>query len=74
MIYKFAIFGIFAPIAILALILLLLILIFEIAMFVSVILNTNISGTTKVLWIIGMLLLHPFVAIAYYFTDYKKTK
>jgi hypothetical protein len=47
---------------------------FEIAMFISAVTNKHISGNAKVLWIIGMLLVHPFVAIAYYFTDYKKAK
>jgi hypothetical protein len=55
-------------------IVLLAILAFEIAMFISVICNKHISGKAKALWIIGMLFIHPFVAIAYYFTDYKKAK
>jgi hypothetical protein len=50
----------------------LLIFAFEVAMFISVILNKNITGNIKALWILGMLLIHPFVAIWYYFTDYKK--
>jgi len=49
------------------------ILAFEISMFVSVIRNQRITANTKALWIIGMLILHPFVAIAYYFTEYKKS-
>jgi hypothetical protein len=55
-------------------ILFILILIFEIAMIISAVINKNITDTTKILWVIGMLLIHPFVAIVYYFTDYKKTK
>jgi hypothetical protein len=51
-----------------------LILVFEIVMLISVIRNNHISGTAKALWIIGMFFIDPFVAIAYYFTDYKKTK
>ena len=47
------------------------ILAFEIWMFVHAIQNDNISNDRKILWLIGMILLHPFVAIAYYFTDYK---
>ncbi len=59
-------------IAILLVALALAILAFEIAMFVSVIRNHGISDTAKALWIIGMFLLHPFVAIVYYFTDHQK--
>jgi hypothetical protein len=47
---------------------------FEVWMFINAILNKKITDTAKVLWVIGMLLIHPFVAIAYYFTDYKKTQ
>ena len=50
---------------------LLLIFMFEIVMFVDAILNKNISDERKVLWLVGMVLLHPIVAIAYYFTDHK---
>lgn len=50
----------------------LLVLVFEIMMFIDVILNKNISDEARILWIIGMLVLHPVVAIAYYFTDHKK--
>jgi len=49
-----------------------LILAFEIWMVVDAILNNQISDTTKALWVVGMLLLHPFVAIAYFFTDHRK--
>lgn len=48
------------------------IFIFEIVMFVSAVSNKLITTNRKVLWIVGMLLLSPFVAIGYYFTDYKK--
>ena len=34
--------------------------------------NPNIDSTARILWLVGMVLLHPFVAIVYYFTDYKK--
>ncbi len=47
--------------------------VFEVKMFVSTVLNRNISDARKILWVVGMLLIHPFVAIGYYFTDYKKT-
>jgi len=74
MLSAFAIFGLSAPLSIIVIIALLLILIFELAMLVSAILNQQISGNVKALWIVGMLLIHPFVAIGYYFTDYRKTK
>lgn len=45
----------------------LLVLAFEIWMFFDCVLNKKLSDKAKVWWIIGMLLLHPFVAIAYYF-------
>ncbi len=66
--------NIFTPIVILLLLLIIAILIFELVMFINVIGNNHISRSTKLLWILGMLLIHPFVAIAYYFTDHKKTK
>lgn len=66
--------SIFTPIAVILLLLILAILIFELVMLINVIGNNYISGSTKLLWILGMLLIHPFIAIAYYFTDYKKTK
>ncbi len=50
----------------------LLILIFEIVMFIDVVLNKNITNEARILWAVGMLLIHPFVAVAYYFTDHKK--
>ena len=46
-----------------------LILAFEVWMFVDVIRNDQIAQERKLLWLIGMVLIHPFVAIAYYFTD-----
>ena len=67
-----AFLGLAPPIGLVVLLVLLAILAFEIAMFVHVIRNPHISGNAKALWIIGMLLLHPFVAIVYYFTDYQK--
>jgi hypothetical protein len=66
------IFGLSTPLGLIVIVILLAIFAFEIAMLVSAIVNKHISTTAKVLWIVGMLLLHPFVAIAYYFTAYKK--
>jgi len=48
-------------------------LLFEIVMIISAFKNKHISPEIKALWILGMLLIHPFVAIIYYFTDYQKT-
>lgn len=52
----------------------LLVLVFEVWMFVHVIQNHAITTNVKVLWLLGMLILHPFVAIAYFFTDYQKAR
>jgi cytochrome c oxidase assembly factor CtaG len=49
----------------------LLILVFELAMFVDVLRNDGMNSNRKIAWCIGMLLLHPFVAIVYYYTDRK---
>lgn len=49
----------------------LLVLVFEIWMFVDVVTNDRIPSDRKVLWALGMLIIHPFVAIAYFFTDHK---
>jgi len=72
MLSKIVILGLVGIPALIVYIVLLAIFIFEIAMFISVIRNKHISDTAKVLWAVGMIILHPFVAIAYYFTDYKK--
>lgn len=50
----------------------LILIVFELTMLMSALLNKHISRKAKILWIIGMLLIHPFVAIAYLFTDFKK--
>lgn len=60
-----------APIFTIVALLLLVILAFEIAMFVDVIQNEHISSNQKILWVVGMILVHPFVAIVYYFTARK---
>jgi len=61
------------PVILLIVVLLVLavIFIFEVWMFIDVIKNKNINDERRLLWAIGMILLHPFVAIAYYFTDHK---
>lgn len=47
---------------------------FEVWMFVDAIKNPKISDTKKLVWCIGMLLIHPFVAVIYYFTDHKANR
>lgn len=49
-----------------------LILAFEIWMFIEAIRNPHLTDTQKLLWCLGMLLIHPFVAIFYYFLEYSK--
>ena len=58
--------------SIVALVIVALILVFEIMMIISAIKNRAISDKARILWVIGMLLIHPIVAIIYYFTDHKK--
>ena len=48
-----------------------IILAFEIWMFIDAYRNANLSSNAKILWMVGMALLHPFVAIAYFFTARK---
>lgn len=45
---------------------------FEIWMIVDAALNKKITDKAKAWWVVGMLLIHPFVAIAYFFTDRRK--
>ncbi|HSX17259.1 MAG TPA: hypothetical protein VLH86_04110 [Patescibacteria group bacterium] len=45
------------------------VLIFEVAMFVDMLKNERLTDQQRMLWAAGMLLLHPFVAIYYYFTE-----
>ena len=68
-----AFLGIFGVSALLVGVLIFVILAFEIYMFVHLIRNDSIDSNTKILWALGMLILHPFVAIIYYFTDYQKS-
>jgi hypothetical protein len=48
------------------------ILAFEVWMFVDAIMNDRLDDTQKLLWCVGMVLIHPFVAIAYYVVVYTK--
>ena len=61
--------GVWLPVIIVAAI---LIFAFEIWMIVDVAINKGITDKAKAWWIIGMLIVHPFVAIAYFFTDHRK--
>jgi predicted membrane protein len=47
------------------------IFVFEVFKFVNVIRSKAVIYNACLVWILGTLLIHPFVAIAYYFTDYK---
>ena len=59
---------------IIIIILVILIAIFDIWMIVNAALNKKITDKAKTWWIIGMLLIHPIVAIVYFFTDRRKQK
>lgn len=45
---------------------------FELFMFLDVIKNKKLSDTEKLLWGLGILLFHPFVAVAYFLIVYSK--
>lgn len=51
-----------------------LIFAFEIWMIISAAINKGISDKARIWWIVGMLLIHPIVAIVYLCTDYRKRK
>ena len=59
------------PLLLLIVLLGLLVLAFEVWMFVDVINSKSLTSDERVIWALGMLLLHPFVAIAYYFVKRK---
>jgi len=61
--------GIWLPIIVVAA---LLIAAFEVWMIIDVAINKKINDKAKVWWIIGMVIIHPFVAIVYFFTDRRK--
>jgi hypothetical protein len=73
MLNSFAFLGLGGVSAVIVATVLLAIFVFELVMFIDVIRNHRITDNVKALWIIGMLLIHPFVAIAYYLTDYNKS-
>lgn len=45
---------------------------FEVWMIVDAVLNRKLSDKAKAWWIVGMVLIHPFVAIIYFFTNRRK--
>jgi hypothetical protein len=51
-----------------------LIFAFEIWMIIDAAINKGITDKARAWWIIGMLIIHPFVAIVYFFTDHRKRK
>ena len=52
----------------------LLILAFEVWMLIDCIKNKHVPANHKLWWIIGMFLIHPFVAIAYLFARHNYNK
>jgi len=50
-----------------------LIAVFEVWMLVDVAINKKISDKAKTWWVIGMVAIHPVVAIVYFFTDRRKS-
>ncbi len=44
----------------------------EIYLFVHAMRNPKITTTARWMWGIGMLLVHPFVSVIYFFTDYQR--
>lgn len=57
---------------IIPIVLIILLLWFEVAMFLDVLKNRKLSDNEKLLWVIGMFLLHPIIAIVYYFTAHSR--
>jgi hypothetical protein len=57
---------------IIAALLVIAILWFEVAMFLDVLKNKKLSENEKILWVLGMFLLHPVIAIVYYFVAHSR--
>jgi len=51
---------------------LLLVLAFEVWMFVDAVKNPRLTDSQRLLWCLGMLVIHPVVALVYYFIEYQK--
>lgn len=47
-------------------------LIFEIMMIVDALQNPCLNDGEKILWVVGMVLIHPFVGIVYYFMAHSR--
>lgn len=46
--------------------------VFEVWMFIHAIMNERLAPVNRALWAVGMVVIHPFVAIVYYFVEYQK--
>ncbi|HEV3187846.1 MAG TPA: hypothetical protein VGZ04_07340 [Acidimicrobiales bacterium] len=64
----------FGPLFVLVALVAVAVLAFEILMILNVLRNDKLSATARAWWIVGMLLVHPFVAIAYRLTHYEKPR
>lgn len=51
-----------------------IIFVFEVWMFIDAIKNPRLTDTERLLWCLGMLFIHPIVAIVYYFLEYSKPR
>lgn len=47
------------------------VLAFEVWMFIDAYQNPRLTSNEKILWMVGMVLIHPFIAIIYYFAARK---
>ena len=45
---------------------------FEIAMFLDILKNPKLDSTQRLIWAFGMLLLHPIIAVVYYFAAHSR--
>lgn len=64
------ILGVSVSLFTLVLVIVIAFLIFEVWMFVDALRNPGLSSVERLLWCLGMLVFHPFVAIVYYFVEY----
>ncbi len=48
------------------------VLAFEVLMFLDVLKNPKLNDTEKLIWVVGMFLLHPIIAIVYYFVAHTR--
>ena len=73
MVELFGLWGLVAPLATIFLLGIFALFAFEVWMIVNAIQNKHITDTARILWVIGMLTIHPVIAIVYFFTDYQKS-